>query len=162
MALLTSQFKTFLNNKKEKFQKPRFGSSSKIRPHDKFKNIDKKFEKKNSIEIQCVKCHGFGHMANECPNKALAKAKKAMKVTLDDSDSSSNTNETSDEIKKKMNAVTATFSQILKNTDTSSEHEESDEEIDPEELYANLLKKCIDSSKDNKVMNEKLTFIQAE
>ncbi|OVA05909.1 hypothetical protein BVC80_1705g16 [Macleaya cordata] len=163
MALLTSQFKTFLKNKKEKFQKPRFGLSSKIRPYEKFKNFEKKFEKKNSTEVQYFKCHGFGHMANECPNEAPVKANKAMKVTLDNSDSSSNTSETSDEeIKEEMNAMTVTLSQILKNAYTSNEHEESDEEIDPKELCANHLKKCLDSSKDNKVMNEKLIFIQAE
>ncbi|OVA15325.1 zinc finger protein [Macleaya cordata] len=162
MALLTRQFKSFLKNKKEKFQKPRFGSSSKIRPHDKVKNFDKKFEKKNSGEVQCFKCHGFGHMANECPNKAPAKAKKAMKVTLDDSDSSSNTSDTSDEETEEMKAMTATLSQIFKNADTSSDHEESDEEIDPEELCANLLKKSLDLSKENKVLDGKLSFIQTE
>ncbi|OVA11916.1 hypothetical protein BVC80_7561g5 [Macleaya cordata] len=86
-----------------------------------------------------------------------------MKATLDDSDSSSDTSITSDEqIKEEMNAMIATLSQIFKNADTSNEHEESDEEIDPEELCDNLLKKCMDSSKDKKVLNEKLTFIQTE
>ncbi|OVA04798.1 hypothetical protein BVC80_8523g6 [Macleaya cordata] len=85
-----------------------------------------------------------------------------MKVTLDDSDSSSNTSESSDEEKEEMKAITATLSQIFRNVDTSSEHEESDEEINPEELCANLLKKSMDLSKENEVLNEKLTFIQTE
>ncbi|OVA11917.1 hypothetical protein BVC80_6589g1 [Macleaya cordata] len=61
-----------------------------------------------------------------------------------------------------MKAMTATLSQIFRNTDTSSEHEESDEEIDPEKLCANLLKKSTDLSNENKVQNEKLTFMQTE
>ncbi|OVA11226.1 zinc finger protein [Macleaya cordata] len=162
MAFLTKEFKSFLKNKKERFQKLRFGSSSKIKPHAKVKNFDKKFEKKNSMEVQCFKCHGFGHMANACPNKAPAKAKKAMEVTIDNSDSSSNTSESSDEEKEEMKAMTATLSQIFRNADTSSEHEESDEEIGPKELCANLLKKSTNLSKENKVLNEKLTFMQTE
>ncbi|OVA03852.1 hypothetical protein BVC80_1227g25 [Macleaya cordata] len=85
-----------------------------------------------------------------------------MKVTLDDSDSSSNTSDTSDEETEEMKAMTATLSQIFKNADTSSDHEESDEEIDPEELCANLLKKSLDLSKENKVLDGKLSFIQTE
>ncbi|OVA07248.1 hypothetical protein BVC80_8507g5 [Macleaya cordata] len=85
-----------------------------------------------------------------------------MKVTLDDSDSSSNSSGTSDEEKDEMKAMTATLSQVFKNADSSSEYEESDEEVDPEELYANLLKKSMDLSKENKMLNEKISFKQTE
>ncbi|OVA07852.1 hypothetical protein BVC80_7805g3 [Macleaya cordata] len=71
-----------------------------------------------------------------------------MKVTLDDSDSFSNTSDSSNEEMEKMKAMTATLSQIFKNADTFSEHEESDEEMDPEELCANLLKKSMELSKE--------------
>ncbi|OVA03100.1 hypothetical protein BVC80_8857g13 [Macleaya cordata] len=85
-----------------------------------------------------------------------------MKVTLDDSDSSSDTSESSDEEKDEMKAMTATLSQVFKNANSSSEYEESDEEVDSEELCANLLKKSMDLSKENKMLNEKISFMQTE
>ncbi|OVA05069.1 hypothetical protein BVC80_1211g148 [Macleaya cordata] len=83
-----------------------------------------------------------------------------MIVTLDVSDSSSNTSKSSDEEKDEMKAMTATLSQVFKNADSSNEYKESDEEVDLEELCANLFKKSMDLSKENKMLNEKISFMQ--
>ncbi|OVA09283.1 hypothetical protein BVC80_8353g3 [Macleaya cordata] len=86
-----------------------------------------------------------------------------MKVTLDDSDSSSNASESTDEEnKEKMKAMTTTLSQVFKDAASFSDKKVSDEEIDPEELCAKLLKKSVDLSKENKGLNEKLLLIQSE
>ncbi|OVA12008.1 hypothetical protein BVC80_7743g6 [Macleaya cordata] len=61
-----------------------------------------------------------------------------------------------------MKAMSATLFQVFKNAESSSEHLESDEEVNPEELCANLLKKSMDLSKENKMLNEKISFMQTE
>ncbi|GAV62604.1 zf-CCHC domain-containing protein/UBN2 domain-containing protein [Cephalotus follicularis] len=128
VALITSQFKKFLESQKGKKAVKKF-------PHN--------VESSKKEEPTCYECKKSGHFKNECPNlkkkekfiKEHSKKKKAMVATWDDSDSSSSEEESDEEV--------VNFALMAMEEDTSVDESKNEVNFTFDELqnaYENLFK----------------------
>ena len=121
VSLLTKRFEKYLKYKAEK--------------------IDRKLGTKgcdsSSEEVECFICHGFGHVARDCPNKKPMKQKHDTKLVFDnsssDSDSQPSDNENDSGIKCLMAPVTEykclSPRDIVMNSESSDDEYSDDSEV---------------------------------
>ena len=163
LSLLTQQFKKYMRYKKKKFE--RKGKEYSSKPHDDIKPYKKtgRFDKEDQDEVQCFKCQGFGHLANVCPSKKPVKRIQAMKATLDDTSSDSESSN-SDNENSELNAFIATLNETEETVESENSEDEDDDVLEDDFISKERFSKVLENSKalyeENKVLLDKVLDLQ--
>ncbi|KAF6134900.1 hypothetical protein GIB67_002301 [Kingdonia uniflora] len=149
----------------------------KPRPHDRVKTYNWQTNSDTDLnQVECFKCHKFGHYAHSCPSKKSGINHKAMNicVTWDDSDDEHGNNEIHSQVVDNENFIAylafltcgnSNFDVFeLENSDENQSNQEQDEFDDPtlKDLYAQTLAKCMKLGKRNKVLKDQVDTLTCE
>lgn len=83
VSLITRQFRDLLLKRNKRFSRDKAKPSDK--PHGRVPPKNRDADEADDDDMpQCFKCKGFGHFANECPNRRKYTGHKGLAVTLDE------------------------------------------------------------------------------